>query len=384
MINNYINFCREIYSEDPIPLHRPYFNKLDKEALINCIDSNFVSTAGKNIDDFEKQIADFTDSNYAISCSSGTTALHSMLFTIGADQGCEIITQSASFVATVNSILYTKASPVFVDVDRDTMGMCPDSLSNFLRKFSKVKDKILVNKKTGRRILACLPTHIFGHPCKIKEIQKICDDYGLTLLEDAAEALGSFFKDTHVGTFGVMGALSFNGNKIITTGGGGMILAREEKIAKRIKHITTTAKIPHPYNFIHDELGFNYRMPNLNASLGITQLNKLQKFLSLKRKLASQYRIFFENSNYKFIDEPEHCRSNFWLNAIECNSEREKIKFIEETNKQGIFSRPLWKLLHKLAYLEKFQTFQLENSEYFEKRVVCLPSSVPNEWMDDD
>ena len=316
-VESFIQLVRSIYKEDFIALHRPVFEGNEKAYLSDCIDSNYVSSAGSEISVLEKMIAEYTKSNHAVSTVNGTSALHISLLLSGVEQNTEVITQALTFVATGNSITYCNAIPVFLDVDRESMGLCPKALKNFCVNNTISKNGALWNKNSNRRISACVPMHTFGNPCKIDEIANVCEEFNIPLIEDAAESLGSFYKGTHTGKFGKLSAISFNGNKIITTGGGGMIITDDQELANKAKHITTTAKLPHEYEYIHNEIGYNYRMPNLNATLGIAQLEKLPEFLLRKKKVAMTYKEFFNDINdIEFFTASDDSVSNYWLNAI--------------------------------------------------------------------
>jgi perosamine synthetase len=372
-----VDFVRSIYKTDSfIPLHEPRFIGNEKKYLNECIDSTFVSSVGKFVDKFEEEIAKYTGAKYAVATSNGTSALHISLLIAGVESGDEVITQPLTFVATCNAIRYCGAKPIFVDVDRDTMGMSPTALKDFLKKNTTVKKQQCVNKFTGNIIKACVPMHTFGHPCRIAEIQRICKHWHITLIEDSAESLGSFYNDQHTGTFGELGVISFNGNKIITSGGGGCILTNNEEFAKKAKHITTTAKEPHKWDYTHDMVGYNYRMPNLNAALLVAQLEQLNTFLKSKRFLAKNYENFFKNSNLNFVSEPKNSKSNYWLNSIILDDLNMRNLFLEETNSQGIMTRPIWTLMNKLSMFKNAQFESLTNAEWLEKRVVNIPSSV--------
>jgi perosamine synthetase len=377
MYESLIQFIRELYNTDEfIPLHEPRFLGREKEFLSDCIDSTFVSSVGKYVDQFEKDIADYTGAKYAVAIVNGTQALYIALKLVGAVSETEVITQSATFVATANAIHYTGAEPVLLDVDRDTMGLSPSALKRFLETKTIQKDGNCFNHLTGKRIIACVPMHTFGHPCRIDEITAVCDEFGLTLIEDAAESLGSYYKGMHTGTFGAMGIFSFNGNKIITTGGGGMIVTDDPILAKRAKHLTTTAKVPHRWEFNHDEIGYNFRMPNLNAAMGVAQLEQLPIFLDKKKILAVQYRNFFEDHNIAFVEEPTKAKSNYWLNTILSENRQQRDQLLEQTNQKGIMSRPLWTPIHKLTMYQHCQRDEMSNTCFLEERLVNLPSSV--------
>lgn len=377
-INDIVTFIQKQYNTQKfIPLHEPYFNGKEKEYVVECIDSTFVSSVGKFVDRFEQMVAEFTGAEYAIATVNGTAALHIALLLADVEQDDEVITQPLTFIATANAISYCNANPVFIDVDRDTMGMSPPSLKHFLSENSyRGDDGFSYNKKTNKRIKACVPMHTFGHPCRIDEIQKICEEHNISLVEDAAESLGSYYKEKHTGRFGIVGTLSFNGNKTITTGGGGMIITDNEELAKKAKHITTTAKIPHPWEYKHDMIGYNYRLPNLNAALGCAQMEMLPAIIENKRKLAESYSTFFENSSIEFVSEKEDCTANYWLNAVVLNDLAERNEFLKYTNDNGVMTRPIWTLMNKLSMFKDCECADLSNSEWLEDRVVNIPSSV--------
>ena len=373
-----ISFIRKVFNQPAgfIPLHAPLFIGNEKKYLEECIDTTFVSSVGKFVDQFEEKMTEYTGCKKAVVCINGTNALHLALKMVGVEQNDEVITQSVTFIATANAISYCGAVPVFIDVDRDTMGLSPEALQTFLSENTVIKDNGCFNKITGRRIKACVPMHTFGHPCRIDELIEICNRYGIELIEDAAESIGSYYKGKHTGTFGKIGILSFNGNKTITTGGGGMLLFNDLKLANHAKHLSTQAKIPHPWDFAHDEIGYNYRMPNVNAAIGLAQLENLDFFISRKRVLASAYREFFVNGTVSFFDEPENSTSSFWLNAVSFESSAKRDQFLTDSNGQGVMTRPLWKLMHKLPMFENCQRDSLVNSEWLEERIVTIPSSV--------
>ena len=377
MNNEIISFIKSLYGHaDFIPLHEPRFFGNEKKYLNECIDSTFVSSVGKFVDMFEQKIAEFTGAKYAVATTNGTAALHISLLLSGVEHGDEVITQPLTFIATCNAISYCNADPVFIDVDLNTLGLSPTALKEFLKNNCEISGQKCINKKSGKTIKACVPMHTFGHPCKIDEIKTICDEWNIALVEDAAESLGSYFKGRHTGTFGLVGAISFNGNKIITSGGGGCIITNDEVIAKKAKHITTTAKIPHKWEYVHDLVGYNYRLPNINAALLTAQLEQLDGFLNSKRELAGIYKGFFEDKNIKFVLEPENAKSNYWLNAVILNSKQQRDEFLEFTNANGVMTRPIWRLMNELEMFKNCQSGSLENSKYLEERVVNIPSSV--------
>lgn len=374
---NIVDFIRGLYQTAGfIPLHEPKFVGNEKAYVIDCIDSTFVSSVGKYVDRFERMMADYTGAKYAIATVNGTAALHIALKLAGVSQGDEVITQPLSFVATCNAISYCGAKPVFVDVDRDTFGMSPNSLHSFLSTSTTQTSDGCINKTTGRKISAVVPMHTFGRPCRIDEIAKICEGFGVPLVEDAAESLGSYYQGCHTGTFGKLAVFSFNGNKTITTGGGGMIITNDESLAKRAKHITTTAKVPHPYEFVHDEIGYNYRLPNINAALGCAQMESLPRLLESKRSIALAFAEFFSASNITFAAEPAQSSSNHWLNALILEDKQTRDIFLKELNEAGVMSRPIWRLMNDLTMFHDCQTSDLPNARWLEERVVNIPSSA--------
>jgi perosamine synthetase len=372
-----ISFIKKKFGTDSIiPLHEPRFIGNEKKYVLECIDSTFVSSVGKYVDRFEKLMAEYTGAGYAVATVNGTAALHIALKLAGVEDGHEVITQPLTFIATCNSISYCGALPVFIDVDKDTLGMSPASLQTFLKDNTVQKKEGCYNKTSGRKISAVVPMHTFGHPVKIDQIAGICREYNIPLVEDAAESLGSFYKKKHTGTFGKISAFSFNGNKTITTGGGGMIVTDDPELAKKAKHITTTAKIPHPYEYVHDEIGYNYRMPNLNAALGCAQMENLNFFIKEKRKAAIEYYEFFSKNNIQFLLEPVGSISNYWLNAVILYDRNSRDDFLKATNEAKIMTRPIWTLMNKLEMFKHCQTGDLTNSLWLEDRVVNIPSSV--------
>jgi len=377
-VHDLIQFIRDTYRmpEAFIPLHEPTFNGKEKEYLNECIDSTFVSSVGKFVDLFEEKVAAFTGAKYGVVTVNGTAAIQISLIVAGVTADDEVITQALTFISTANAIQYCNATPIFLDVDKETLGLSPLSLKIFLEKETKQENGYCVNKTTGKRITACVPMHTFGHPARIDEIVEICTAHNITVVEDAAESLGSYYKGKHTGTFGKLGAISFNGNKVMTTGGGGMIITDDEDLAKRVKYITTQAKIPHPWEYAHDEIGYNYRMPNINAALGCAQLEQLPGFLESKQKLAKEYAMFCEKHGLNFINEPANSESNYWLNAIILESREERDAFLKTTNDNKVGTRPIWQLMNKLPMYKDCQTDGLENAMWLEDRVVNLPSTV--------
>lgn len=377
MFESTIEFIRSIYGDDGvIPLHEPRFIGNEKEYLNDCIDSTFVSSTGVYVDEFEEKIAKYTGAKYAVATCNGTSALHVSLMLANVTINDEVITQPLTFVATCNAISYCGAIPIFLDVDKDTMGLSPKALQIFLEKNTSIEGQQCINKNTGKIIKACLPMHSFGHPCKVDEIRDICHKYKIFLIEDAAESLGSFYKDQHTGTYGKIGSISFNGNKIITSGGGGCIITNDKILAKRAKHITTTAKLNHKWEYMHDMVGYNYRMPNLNAALLTAQLENLDSFLISKRKLAMTYKSFFSDKDCQFFEEPLQSKSNYWLNLILLEDEKQRDLFLDEANSKGLMARPIWTLMNKLPMFKNSHCDELVNARWLEERAVNIPSSV--------
>ena len=372
-----IKQIRTLYpNEHPIPLHRPVLGQREKDLLVECVDSTFVSSVGEMIVEFERRVAEFCGAGHAVAVVNGTAGLQVALRVAGVARDCEVITQALTFVGTCNAIAHAGAQPVFVDVERDTLGMSPEALRSFLEAHAERRDDGCYNRGSGRRIAGCMPMHTFGLPCRVNEIVAICDEWGIAVVEDAAEALGSWREERHCGTFGRLGVFSFNGNKIITTGGGGMIVTDDEDLARHARHLTTTAKRPHPYEYIHDEVGYNYRMPNLNAALGCAQMERLPGFLDSKCAIAERYRDFCSNHGLEFVESPAGCRTNHWLNAVILDSRAARDEFLETTNAAGIMTRPIWRLMNELPMFEDCQRDGLETSKWLEERVVNLPSSV--------
>jgi aminotransferase in exopolysaccharide biosynthesis len=369
MFDALIRFIREQYRRDDlIPLHAPVFAGHERDYVIDTINSTFVSSVGAYVDRFERDMAAYTGSPRAVAAVNGTAALHVALQLAGVRPGDLVITQSLTFIATCNAITYCSAEPVFVDVDRRTLGLSPTALEAWLTCSAQIDDDGLCRAKVdGKVIRACVPMHTFGHPMELDELIEVCTRWGIALVEDAAESLGSFYKGRHTGTFGQLGVLSFNGNKIITTGGGGMILAGEA-LGARAKHLTTTAKQPHAHEYVHDEVGYNYRLPNLNAALGCAQLEQLERFIANKRELAARYAEHLKGSDLQFVLEPAGCRSNYWLNTVICDSREQRDALLKATNDSGVMTRPI--------IYSHCRRGELANAEWLEARVVNLPSSV--------
>lgn len=372
-------FVRDIYKTDQfIPLHEPRFVGNEKQYVLDTIDSTFVSSVGAFVTDFEEKVQTYTGCTRAIATVNGTAALHTALLMAGVKREDIVITQALTFVATCNALSYIGATPLFTDVSLKTLGLCPKALDLYLSENAfKDNDGLCRHKVSNQRISAVVPMHTFGHPVELDELIAVTTKWNIALVEDAAESLGSYYKNRHTGTFGTISALSFNGNKVITTGGGGMVMCQDAELGARTKHITTTAKIPHPYEFFHDENGFNYRMPNLNAALGCAQMENLPNFLAKKRKLAHDYQEFFAHSDVRFVTEPEHCQSNYWLNAIICLDKTHRDQVLKQTNDHKVMTRPIWTLMTKLPMYDNALQGDLSNSIWLEERVINIPSSVP-------
>ena len=373
-----IQMIRKVFSSstDYIPLHKPYFGGNEKKYLQETIDSTFVSSVGAFVDKFENMMQETTGAKYAIATTNGTTALHLSLLVAGVQKGDEVITQALTFVATANAIVHAGAVPVFVDVDIDNLGMSVIALEEWLKNNAKVNaNNQCINIQTGKRIAACIPMHSFGLPLQIEELIKICNAYHIPVIEDAAESLGSYVGDKHTGTFGLLGTFSFNGNKTITCGGGGAVVTNDGALARKAKHLSTTAKIAHKWEFAHDEIGYNYRLPNLNAALACAQLEQLPSILANKRELAELYKAFFADKDVQFIEERSNTTANYWLNTILFKTQQEQLAFLNYTNNNGVMTRPAWKLMTHLPMYALCQRGNLENSEYMVERLVNIPSS---------
>ena len=373
-----VDFVKKWYNTDEfLPLHAPSFNGNEKKYLNECIDSTFVSSVGKFVTEAEEKFAQFVGAKYAVAVVNGTSALHLALRVAGVQKDDEVITQPLTFVATCNAISYLNAFPVFVDVDKETLGLSAVALDKFLEENAEVRNGVCYNKTSGRRISACLPMHTFGHPVNLDEIKKVCNTYNITLVEDAAESVGTYYKGKHTGNVGLVSAFSFNGNKTITCGGGGMIVTNDETIAKHAKHLSTVAKTPHPYEFFHDEIGYNYRMPNINAALLVAQLEQLNDVLENKRETAEAYKSFFENiEGLEFVIEPQDAKSNYWLNAITLTDKETRDEFLKYTNSNGVMTRPAWILMNELPGFKDCQVGEIPNSRDLADRLVNIPSSV--------
>lgn len=371
------DFIHDLYGAPEVPLHAPCFIGNEKKYLAECVDTTFVSSVGQFVDRFEEKMAQYTGAARAVTCVNGTNALHLALLLVGVVRGDEVLTQALTFIATCNAIRYIDAHPVFLDVDQSTMGLSPDAMREWLSRNAEIKDSQCFNKNTQRRIKACVPMHTFGHPARIDEIAAVCEEYHIELVEDAAESLGSLYKGQHTGLFGRVGVISFNGNKTITTGGGGMLLLNNEELGAQAKHLTTQAKVPHHWEFIHDRVGYNYRMPNINAALGCAQLEHLEEFVLNKRETAEKYHAFFATiDDMDYFLEPENCRSNYWLNTILLKDRQAQQDFLQYTNAHGVMTRPAWQLMNRLEMFKGCETDGLKQTQWLEERIVNIPSSV--------
>ena len=376
-IQNTISFIQDIYkTKDVIPLHAPNFNGNEKKYLLNTIDSTYVSSVGPYVNQFEEMISSITKTKKAIAVVNGTAGIQVALRLVGVNNGDEVITQALTFVATANAITYNNATPIFLDVDIDTMGLSPKAVSEFLTEFGVLREEGCFNKISGRKISACLPMHTFGFPVHMDELKEICDSWKIPIVEDAAESLGSEYKNKPTGSIGDAGVFSFNGNKILTSGGGGAIVTNNILIGEKGKHITTTAKVSHDFEFYHDELGFNYRMPNLNAALACAQLEQLDSFLFNKRKLAKDYNYFFKAERINFRTETPQTKANYWLMCVELENKEYRDLFLKQTYKSNIMTRPIWQLMFRLPMYKSCQRDNQLNAIFLEERIVNIPSSV--------
>lgn len=373
-----IEFIRQKFGTEAfIPLHAPVFRGNELKNLQNCIESTFVSSVGAYVDEFEGVMQSITQTKRAIAVVNGTAALQVALRLVGVQREDEVITQALTFVATANAIAYHGANPVFLDVDLDTMGLSPKAVKEFLEEFGEIReDGSCYNKRTGKKISACMPMHTFGFPVHMDALKEVCSEWNIPIVEDAAESLGSLYKGVPTGGIGHVGAVSFNGNKIVTCGGGGAILTNDIGLGTRAKYLTTTAKVPHPYEYVHDELGYNYRMPNLNAALACGQLEQLEAFVNDKRELAAAYEVFFKTQGVKFRTETKDTRANYWLMCVELEDKKERDLFLESTNSSGVMTRPIWQLMFRLPMYKHCQVDSQKNAKFLEERIVNIPSSV--------
>ena len=372
-----IDFIKNQYpSKEFIPLHEPNFTGNEREYVLNAIDSTFVSSVGAYVDKFEIMMADLSKTKKSVAVVNGTSALQVALRLSGVGSGDEVLTQALTFIATINSIIYNGASPVFLDVDLDTMGLSPNSVNAFLEKYGEIRDGFCFNKKTNKKIAACMPMHTFGFPVHLDELITICNKWKIPIVEDAAESIGSEYKGQPTGSFGKLGVFSFNGNKIVTSGGGGAIVTNDIELGLKAKHLTTTAKVPHPYEYIHDEIGYNFRMPNLNAALACAHLEQLDSFIQNKRELAKQYNTFFASKGFNFRTELPNTKANYWLMCLELENKKDRDLFLRETNDNKVMTRPIWQLIFKSSIYSTFQRDAQENALFLEDRIVNIPSSV--------
>lgn len=378
MINDQIiSFIKESYNTNSfIPLHEPRFKGNEKNFLIDAIDSTFVSSVGAYVDKFELMIAEVSKTQKAIAIVNGTSALQVALRLSEVNNGDEVLTQALTFIATINAILYNGASPVFLDVDLDTMGLSPNAVQAFLEEYGELRDGVCYNKKTNKKIAACMPMHTFGFPVHLDELITICNKWNIPVVEDAAESIGSEYKGKPTGSFGKLGVFSFNGNKIVTSGGGGAIVTNDIELGIKAKHLTTTAKVPHPYEYVHDEIGYNFRMPNLNAALACAQMEQLESFIQNKRSLALEYNTFFKTKGINFRTELPNTKANYWLMCLQFDNKTERDIFLKETNENKVMTRPIWQLIFKSPIYSSFQRDAQENAIYLEERIVNIPSSV--------
>ncbi len=382
MHNELVNFIRKTFKveKDFIPLHEPRFVGNERKYVMDAIDSTFVSSVGAYVDKFEAMMCKITGAKYAIALVNGTNAIHLSLILAGVEPENEVLTQPLTFVATANAISYCGATSHFVDVDKETMGLSPSLLRKHLKEIAEIKNGKCYNKNTGKKIAACVPMHTFGLPLYIDELAEVCKEFHIPLVEDGAESLGSYYKEKHTGTFGLLGTFSFNGNKTVTAGGGGAIVTNNEEIAKKAKHLSTQAKIPHKWEYRHDNIGYNYRMPNLNAALACAQLEQLDSYVENKRELSDLYLEFFQNNknnkNIKLVREVKGAKSNYWLNAVVLENKTKRNEFLEFSNSKGIMTRPIWGLMNKLEMFKDYPKADLTNAEWLEDRVVNITSSV--------
>jgi aminotransferase in exopolysaccharide biosynthesis len=359
-----------------IPLHEPRFIGNEKKYVIDTIDSTYVSSVGAYVDKFEVMMSSISGTNKSVAVVNGTSALQVALRLAGVCAGDEVITQALTFIATVNAIIYNGAAPIFIDVDKDTMGLSACAVEAFLEEFGELRDGSCYNKKTNKKIAACMPMHTFGFPVHLNELLKVCNKWNISLVEDAAEAIGSEYHSKPIGSFGKIGVFSFNGNKIVTSGGGGAIVTNDVELGIKAKHLTTTAKVPHPYEYVHDEIGYNFRMPNLNAALACAQLEQLNLFIENKRSLAQNYNSFFKSKGIYFRTELPQTKANYWLMAVELENKQDRESFLKETNENGVMTRPIWQLIFKSPLYSGFQKDAQANAIYLEDRIVNIPSSV--------
>jgi perosamine synthetase len=359
-----------------IPLHVPIFFGKEREYVLDTLESTFVSSVGSYVDKFELMMSSISGTKKSIAVVNGTSALQVALRLVGVSHGDEVITQALTFIATANAIIYNGASPIFIDVDIDTMGLSPKAVESFLEEYGELRDGVCYNKKTNKKIAACMPMHTFGFPVHLDELIIICKKWNISIVEDAAESIGSEYKGMPTGSFGKLGVFSFNGNKIVTSGGGGAMVTNDLDLGIKAKHLTTTAKVPHPYEYVHDEIGYNFRMPNINAALACAQLEQLEIFIQNKRNLALEYKVFFESKGIQFRKELPNTKANYWLMCLELESKKDRDSFLKETNENKVMTRPIWQLIFKSPLYSNYQRDSQENAIYLEDRIVNIPSSV--------
>jgi perosamine synthetase len=376
-IKDIVSFIQGTFdTKEFIPLHEPRFRGNEKKYLIDTIDSTFVSSVGAYVDKFEEMMQFITTTKKAVAVVNGTAGIQVALRLVGVKPGNEVITQALTFIATANAIAYNGALPVFIDVDLDTMGLSPKAVEAFLQQSAELRSDGCYNKQTGNKIAACLPMHTFGFPVHLDELVHVCEKWGIPIVEDSAESLASEYKGRQTGSFGKLGVFSFNGNKTVTAGGGGAIVTNHIDLGIRAKHLSTTAKRPHPYEFYHDEMGYNYRMPNLNAALACAQLEQLHTLLANKRELAGLYSVFFKTQGIKFRTELPDTKANYWLMCVELSDKAERDEFLKVTNAGGVMTRPIWQLMYKLPMYANCQKDSQVNAEFLEERIVNIPSSA--------
>jgi perosamine synthetase len=364
---------------EPVALHEPSFTGKEWEYVKDCLDTGWVSSKGQYVDKFEEKLVQYTGVKHAIAVVNGTAALHICLKLAGVEQGDEVLLPALTFVAVANAVCYCGAIPHFIDSDIQSLGVNPDKLHDYLSEITFIRNGLCYNKQSMRPVKAVIAMHTFGHPVDLDPLLEVCKKYRLELIEDAAEALGSYYKNRHVGCLGKLSALSFNGNKIVTTGGGGAILTNDSNLAKLAKHLSTTAKLPHPWAFVHNQVGYNYRLPNINAALGCAQMEQIDKFVQSKRSLAQKYRQAFTGvQGIAFFREPTYARSNYWLNVLLLDEENAALRdsLILETNNQGILTRPAWVLMNKLKMFQSCPHMNLSMAESLEQRIINIPSSA--------
>lgn len=376
--NDLAKRIHELHGKDEfLPLHEPTLTGNEMDYVVDCIETGWVSSVGKYVDKIEEMLAEYTGVERAVAVVNGTAALHIALKIVGVQQGDEVLIPSLTFVATGNAVTYCNADPHFIDVSEETLGVDPNKLDDYLNDIVIIKEGKSVNKHTGKIIRAIVPMHTFGHPVDLDSLMEVCERYNITIVEDAAESLGSLYKGKHTGSFGKVSALSFNGNKIMTTGGGGAILTNDENLANYAKHLTTTAKVPHAWEYIHDEIGYNYRMPNINAALGCAQLESIDNFITNKRNLTNMYEDIINNyDGISLFKEKSNMRSNYWLQTLIIDDSKHNIEeALEILNNNNIMSRPIWQPLHLLEPFKAYQKSDLSTTELLKKQIINIPSS---------